>query len=94
MTINDVTFNSPDADGMIVGNIFFFNGYSISLLRHTSILTYDSLTFCIRSKSNRNLWVANMDDNLLTISETNNLIDLTEEQVNNYIQLVENLPNI
>jgi hypothetical protein len=93
MTINDVTFNNPDAESMIVGNIFFSNGYSISLLRHTSILTYDTLTFCIRNKDNRNLWVASMDTNLLTISETNNLTDLTEEQINNYIQLVENLPN-
>ena len=35
-----------------------------------------------------------MDDNLLTISSQNYLENQTVDDVNNYISLVQNLPNI
>ncbi len=89
MTINNVKFNSPDIDGMIVGNIFFPNRYGISLLTSQGTSVYD-LTFYIQTK---NIWISAMDTNLLTVSDENNLKNLTEEQVNTYILQVENLPN-
>jgi len=89
MTINNVKFNSPDIDGIIVGNIFFSNRYGISLLTSQGTSVYD-LTFYIQTK---NIWRSAMDTNLFTVSPENNLVNLTEEQVNNYISQVENLPN-
>ena len=92
MTISNVVFNSPCEDGMIVGNIFFTNGYGISLLTHANMVGYD-LTFYKHSTENPNNWLSAMDEKLFAISPTNDLIDQTEEQVNNYINLVEKLSN-
>jgi len=93
MTISDIDFDSPEADGALVGSIYFNNGYSICLIKYIDIPTYDCLTFCIQNKDSKNLWIASMDANLLTVSPTNDLVGQTEEQVNNYITQVENLSN-
>jgi hypothetical protein len=92
MTIGDIIYNTPDIDGMIVGNIFFPNGYSISILTHANMDGYE-LTFCKQEALNHNMWKATLDANLLTVSPENNLIGQTEEQLNNFIMQVENLSN-
>ena len=90
MDITNVIFNLPDNDGNIVGNIFFQNGYGINLLQLSGDTNYN-LNFIIQDLTN--LWRAEMDDNLLTISSTNDLEELTTEQVNEFILQVSNLPN-
>ena len=90
MMVHDINFNNPDDEGMVVGNVFFPNRYAISLLTHPNMTGYE-LVFCIQNKDNADVWLAEMDDQLLTITPENNLIGQTEEQVNNYINLVENL---
>ena len=88
--MTNVIFNDPDINGMVVGNVFFPNGYGISLLTPQGTSVYD-LTFYIQSRDN--IWLSAMDSNLVTVSPENNLKNLTEEQVNTYISQVENLPN-
>lgn len=90
MTISNVKFNNPDINSMITGNIFFSNDYGISLLTPIDMSSY-RLTFYIRKGVGK--WVSLMDDNLLAISPNNHLENLTQEQVNDYIGQVENLPN-
>lgn len=90
MTISNVKFNSPDINSMITGNIFFPNDYGISLLTPIDMSSY-RLTFYIKKEVGK--WVSSMDDNLLAISPNNHLENLTQEQVNDYIGQVENLPN-
>jgi len=91
MTITNVIFNNPDIDGNIVGNIFFQNGYGINLLLPVGTTEYE-LCFLIQNKDHYNLWVVEMDDNLLTVSQTNYLTNLSIDDVNSYISQVENLP--
>ena len=90
MTISNVKFNSPDINSMITGNIFFPNDYGISLLTPIDMSSY-RLTFYIKNEVGK--WLSSMDDNLLAISPNNHLENLTQEQVNDYIGQVENLPN-
>jgi hypothetical protein len=90
MTISNVKFNSPDINSMITGNIFFSNDYGISLLTPIDMSSY-RLTFYIKKEVGK--WLSSMDDNLLAISPNNHLENLTQEQVNDYIGQVENLPN-
>jgi hypothetical protein len=90
LTISDVIYNAPDKDGMVTGNIFFPNGYSLSLLTHANMNGYD-VTFCKQSAKNPDVWIAQLDSKLLTISTKNNLTEQTEEQVNNYINFIKNL---
>jgi hypothetical protein len=89
MNINNVIFDIV-LEGKKLGHLYFPNGYGIYVVQYDGISTY-GISFLQRI--NYEAWSASIDDNMRSISDVNDLEDVTEEQVNTYILQVENLPN-
>ena len=86
-TLNNIKFDS-NQDGSLFGQLYFANGYGVYIAKSNISIFYE---LYILRKINYNLWITDMDDNMLSISSTNDLIELTEEQVNVYLLQVESL---
>ena len=96
MTLSDASFNNIDADGMLIGHIFFENGYGLSFLTVASereSYGFD-VTFLKRSAGNPDVSNAELDAQLLTVSSEVSLTAQTDVQVNDLISLIENLSAI
>ena len=87
MNINNVIFDIVFSEGK-VGHLYFPNNYGISVVQYAGSSTY---VISLLQRINNDAWSADMDDNMKSVTETNNLQDVSEEQVNIYITQVKNL---
>ena len=64
------------------------NNYAVIVIK-TNIENNYNISFM--KKINQEAWSTSLDDKLLTVSETSEIKDLTENQIVNYINQVANL---
>lgn len=88
-TIDNVNFNRTNSVG-VEGSLFFINGYGI-VISHNQTEDLYSITFL--KKQSEHVWTVSPDANMLTISPNGDIFNLTREEVNLYIQSVQDLSN-
>jgi len=86
-TINNINFSYNTEEGE-VGHLFMSNNYAVIVIK-TNIENNYNISFMKRI--NQEAWSTSLDDKLLTVSETSEIKDLTENQIVNYINQVANL---
>ena len=86
-TINNINFSYNTEEG-VVGHLFMHNNYAVIVIK-TNVENNYNISFM--KKINQEAWSTSLDDKLLTVSETSEIKDLTEDQIVNYINQVANL---
>jgi hypothetical protein len=88
---NYVNFNSPTSIGMI-GNVFYSNGYGASIERNDQPDLEDptkKYTFGFLKQQDYHTWSCEVDEKIGTISQERELYNLTEEEVDTFLDQVK-----
>ncbi len=88
-TIDNVNFNRTNSVG-VEGTLTFVNGYGV-VVSHNQAENLYSITFL--KKKSEHAWTVTPDANMLTISPNGDIFNLSREEVNLYIQSVQDLTN-
>jgi hypothetical protein len=89
MNIDNIIFKISN-NGLKYGNIFFQNNYGLFVSQYGGSSTYGMSLIGKLNEGNKTPYI---DDNLISIHQRCSEGNLSEEEINTYITLVENLPN-